>query len=354
MKNRRKIHVGEEFDSEILDERNQIAIRLENIANDASTYRSDPVGFWQGGIPVVMAGMTDAALFGLENGSDIGTHLSQDEVDSILGRSGVSVDHLTSTNDVTVRNAINKAVGSAFEIDLHDGFQNGTIHAPVGTSEVQQYGFTHPGADFAFLDGHGDVIALMNAKASLTYDIIAKHFAEHTTVNYVYATHEAAVDAAKHGLHVIDGLHDAVPLVDHHVVVDIGMSAEEYRRSISQMASSHEHGIFGFFDGHDFLHHVPWITLGLVSYRALKRNSNGISVKDNQAQVFRDVGRSGAAYGAAALLQHAGVPIPVTMAGTMFASATVQGIYQVQDQWRFLGQYDETLADRLEGTLTPA
>ena len=341
-----KINVREEFSSEIIEVRQSLATRLEELAEKASNYRSQSVGTWQGTLPVVAAGMLDVMHIRAETGNEATPSLQ-----GALNRSKVSSDHLTSHDPDTVRNAISKAKGAALEIDVHGAFQSGALHAPVGTDSVEQLSFTNPGADFAFHDSHGKVLALMNTKASNSYEIIAKHFVEHPDVNYVYATHEAAVDAAKHGMQVIDGVHGSVPLVHHHVVVDTGFTSHEYEQAIAHMTSSHEHGIFGFFDGDGIMDNIPWITVGLLAYRTYKRHGSGMTTAENKAQAIRDVGRSGAAYGAATLLQHAGVPVPVTMAGTMFAAASVQGIYQVKDQWQFLSQYDEMLASRVEAAI---
>jgi len=345
------LNVSDSFDEEILTERIGIATRLEELAKSASGYRSMPVGSWSGSIPVVVAGVADASIAHHRVGSDVGSMLSDDKVNEILDRSKVSLGHLHSVDPETVRNAFNKAVGAAFEIDVHNGLQSGVIHAPVGTEVVHQYSYTNPGADFGFsgIDKYSDV--LMNTKASTHYAIIAKHFAEHPTVNYVYATHEAAVDAARHGFHVVDGLHSPVPLVDHPIVVDTGISAVGYHDSLTDIATSHHHHLFGFIDVDGILDNVPWITLGLLTYRAYRRHASGLSSEENRTQALRDVGRSAAAYGAVVLLQHVGVPIPVTMMGSMFAAATVNGIFEVKDEWQFLGNYDDAIAGRLEAAL---
>jgi hypothetical protein len=338
-----KINILDEFSSEIIENRQNIASRLEDLASKSSEYRSQPVGAWRGTLPVVVAGMVDAMRAGSVPSFDVSPN-----IDDALERSSVTFDHLASNDSDTVRNAISKAKGAVLEIDVHSAFQAGTLHAPDGTDSVEQLSFTNPGADFAFRDTHGNIVALMNTKASNSYDIIAKHFSEHPNVNYVYATHEAATDAAKHGMQVYDGVRDSIPLVDHHVVVDTGLSAVEYEQALSQMVSSNERDIFGFLDGEGIIDNVPWITAGLVAYRAKKRHDAGMSSVENKAVIIRDVGRSGAAYGAAVLLQNVGVPFPATLAGAMFASASVQGVYRVKDQWQFLCQYDEMLADRLE------
>ena len=352
MADKSKINVSENFDEEILSKRKDVATRLEEMARRVADYRAVPIKEWTGTIPVVAAAVADAVLFHQQVHSDIGSMLSDDQVSAILNRSRVTFDHLHSVDPDTVRNAFNKAVGAAFEIDVQHGLQSGQIHAPLGTSAVHQYSYTNPGADFGFsgIKDHGDV--LMNTKASTHYALIAKHFAEHPAVNYVYATHEAAVDAARHGFHVVDGLHGPIPLVDHPIVVDTGISAIGYHDSLADVAASHHHHLLGLIDMHGILENIPWITVGLLTYRAYRRHSKGISADENRAQSVRDVGRSGAAYGAAVLLQHAGVPVPVTVVGSMFSAAAVNGIFEVKDDWQYLGDYDEAIAGRLEAMAT--
>lgn len=343
---RSKINVREEFSAEIIEVRQSLATRLEKLAADASAYRSHTVGAWQGTLPVVAAAMLDVMHVGADSENEASPSLQ-----GALDRSKVTEDHLTSHDPDTVRLAISKAKGAALEIDVQGAFQGGILRAPVGTDSVEQLSFTNPGADFAFHDSHGKVLALMNTKASDSYEIIAKHFVKYPDVNYVYATHEAAVDAAKHGMQVIDGVHGTVPLVHDHVVVDTGFLDREYEEAIGQMGLFHEHGIDAFLHGEGIIDNIPWITLGLLAFRAYKRHGSGMTSPENIAKSIRDVGRSGAAYGAATLLQHAGVPVPITIASSMFTSATVQGIYKVKDQWQFLSQYDEMLATRVEATI---
>lgn len=347
MPERTSLNVGDDFDESILDDRRRLVERLERMAREASSYRSRPVGEWSGTLPVVAAGFSDALMQSAHLGSDLGSSLSIQELHEAMDRSGVAVDHLRSADLDTVRNAVNKAVGSAFEIDVRNALQAGELHAPVGTDHFQQYSFTNPGADFGFsgIDGHRQI--LMNTKASLGYSVIQNHFVEYPHVNYVYATHEAAVEAARHGVQVVDGVHGVIPVVDHPIVIDTGMSASDYRHAFNDLVSSDHHHLFGWFGDDSVLGHVPWITLGLLTYRAARRHNSGMAIAENKRQGLRDLSRSGAAYGAATVLQHVGVPVPVTIVGSMFAAATTRGIFDVKDEWQFLAQYDETLANRL-------
>jgi len=47
-------------------------------------------------------------------------------------------------------------------------------------------------------------------------------------------------------------------------------------------------------------------------------------------------------------LQGAGVPIPVTLVGSMFSAAAVDGVFQVRDEWGSMAIHEHTLVSRLE------
>lgn len=77
--------------------------------------------------------------------------------------------------------------------------------------------FTTPGHDALLLDHSGNVVDLVQLKASSGADLIVHHLHAHPQVDTVWATTEAARDAASRGLHgVIDtGIsdHDLSPAV---------------------------------------------------------------------------------------------------------------------------------------------
>jgi len=79
-----------------------------------------------------------------------------------------------------------------------------------------------------------------------------------------------------------------------------------------------------------------------------KRQKLGVPFAQNKAATIRDATKSGTAYAVAVGLQVAGVPIPVTLIGSMFSAAAVDGVFQVRDEWGAMAIEEHTLASRLE------
>jgi hypothetical protein len=188
----------------------------------------------------------------------------------------------------------------------------------------------------------------MNTKASSSHEVIARHFARHPHVNYVYATDEAADSAARAGLTVIDGVSGSVPVTNQPVVVRTGVSESEYRRDLAEFVAHQDSSIAGWFDGEGVIEVVPWVTLGLLTFRALRRHQSGLKVSDNKRQTLRDSVRSGAALGTATLLQGVGVPLPVSLIGSTFSVAVVNGVVKVRDDWASLIRLEESFVSRVE------
>lgn len=332
-----KLDIDYDFDGAILDERRRLVSRFGEIAGNAAGYRSQPVGDWGGSVPVVVAPLADTLVqFDLPGGSGDSALLRDS-----LERSGLTPDQLSAHEGV-----VSLATGSALEIDVHEMIRAGELNIPVGTDSVTLLGRTHPGADFEFLDGSGSVIGLMNTKASNSYSIIAEHFATHPEVNYVYATHDAAVDAARHGFTVMNGLSDSIPLTHQPIVIDVGTSSNEYREAFAELASSDDGGFMGLFDGDSVVDNIPWITLGVLAYRAGRRHVGGMPLQENKTKLFRDSMRSGSVYGASVALQAAGVPVPVTIVASMFSAAAVEGVFRVKDEWGAMAGHEQSLATR--------
>ncbi len=331
------INIEESFDDSVLRERRELVARFEEVARRASAYRSQPIGDWGGTMPVVIAPLADTMISFDES---IGS-IDSDLLAASLERSGLTADQLSDHVGV-----VSLATGSALELDVQELIQSGALKVPNGTDSVELLGRTHPGADFAFKDQSGEVIGLMNTKASDSYAIIAEHFAKHPDVNYVYATQDAAVAAAERGYTVVDGMSDAIPLTSEPIVVSVDVASDEYRQAFADLAASDDGGFLGLVDGNSVIDNLPWITLGVLAYRARRRHLKGMPIQENKHVVFRDSIRSGSVYGTSVALQAAGVPIPVTVAASMFSSAAVEGVFRVKDQWGALAEHEQSLATR--------
>ena len=344
--NDHQLHINDEFESEILENRRRIIEKFEEIAGRASKFRNDQTNGSSGTIPLVVVGVVDAVRMVREASGDGVIELSQDEFRQVLERSGVKTSHLLNSQVDAAQLAANKAVGVAFELDLPELIRSGQIPIPAGTDTVKLNTFTHPGSDLTFLDSQGHVIAEANAKALMGHGGILEHFQNHPDVSIVYATHEAAVSAAAHGMTVVEGAHVVIPPGAGQVVVDTGISAAGYRESILGAAAHDDHGLFNFMGHHHLFNEIPWFTIMLIAYRARKRSSGGMPWIENRTRVVRESGKSGAGLTAVITLQHFGVPIPVTVASSFLSAAVVQGAFDVRDQWGFMASYEESMAMR--------
>ena len=346
-----RLNVDGQFDTAILDFRKASIERLERLAQFASGYASRPVGDWAGTVPVSIAATVDAARAVASSSSVVAADLfsdNRDQISAALARSSVSVGHLQSSDVDTVVTALNKATGAAFELEVQEMIRAGELAVPYSTASVELADFTNAGSDFRFLDADGNVIGLMNTKASLSHEVVAQHFAANPDVNYVFVTDEAADSAARAGYTVIDGLGGTLPLTGEPVVVRTGTSAQEYRDAFDQFAQEGESGISGWLDSGSVIDNIPVVTAGFLAYRMYKRRKLGAPFAQNKAATIRDAAKSGTAYAVAIGLQGAGVPIPVTLIGSIFSAAAVDGVFQVRDEWGAMAIHEHTLTTRLE------
>jgi hypothetical protein len=341
------LDIGHEANAALLEERRDIAKRYETLAFAYGDYRSAPIGNWKSSIPVVLTPAVESLWTFDPSSSDVFNDMDQDFLESAVDRSGLTVDQLEGGGDST-RAIMNSAVGSALELDVNEMFQAGELYAPSGTDSVRLLGRTHPGADFEFLDTSGNVVGLMNTKASSSYSIIAEHFEKYPDVNYVYATHDAAMAAADNGFTVVNGTSGSIPLTDQPIVVDVGVNSHDYREALQELANQDGGGMFGFINGDSIVDNIPWITLGVLAYRTRQRHTSGMGLSENKKMLFRDSMKSGTVYGVSGALQAAGVPIPVTMATSMLSAAAVQGVFKVKDDWGAMAAMESTLVDRAE------
>jgi hypothetical protein len=339
--------LDEEFDSVLLEDRKDIVGRYEALALAYGDYSSRPNNRWLRSLPVVLAPAVESQWTFDSSSSDVFNDMDRDFLESAVSRSGLTLDQIEGGSESTIA-VMNSAVGSALELDVNGMFQAGELRVPDGTDAVRLLGRTHPGADFEFLDNSGDVVGLMNTKASSSYSIIAEHFSKHPEVNYVYATHDAAEAAANHGYTVIDGIHGSIPLTSDPVVIDMGMNSTDYREALTGLAENDGDGFLGLFDGESIIDNIPFITLGVLAYRASKRHRNGVEFSENKKELMRDSMKSGTVYGVSGALQAAGVPIPVTMAVSMLSAAAVQGVFRAKDDWAALAATESALVASAE------
>ena len=72
---------------------------------------------------------------------------------------------------------------------------------------------------------------------------------------------------------------------------------------------------------------------------------------DNLQQLGRESARSASALAVGGILQHAGVPIPVTVIGTLCAASAAQGAFDVRDSWSMLSAQETLISQRAQSLL---
>lgn len=343
------LNVKNRLNRGLMESRSEIVKHYEAIAFAHGEYRSRLDELLMGVAPVVLApaidslwnfDSTEADVFGPKN-------FDEGFLQSALSRSGLSANQVQESLQST-EIVMNNAVGSAFEIEVNEMFLAGELRVPPGTDSVRLLGRTHPGADFEFRNSSGDVIGLMNTKASSTYSAISDHFEKYPDVNYVYATHDATVVAAENGYTVVNGVDGAIPITDSPVVVDVGVDSTDYREAMREMVESDDGSFLAILNGDSIIDSVPWITLGILAYRTGRRHKDGLDIATNRKALFRDSLKSGSVYGVSSALQAAGIPIPVTMVASLFSAAAVKGVFRAKDEWGALAAFEKSLVTQAE------
>lgn len=341
------VSIDGEFDSVVLEDRRDLAKRYEALALAYGDFRSTSGGHFGVPWPVVVAPAVESQWTFDSSSSNLFGGDNSDLLAAALDRSGLSADQLPD-NAESINGVLNSAVGSAFELDVNGMFDAGELPLPDGATGVRLLGRTHPGADFEFVNDSGDVVALMNTKASSGYSIISEHFEKYPEVNYVFATHDAAMNAAEHGYTVIDAASGSLPLTSDLVVVDVGTESTEYQDAFFEMAADQDGGLLGFLDGDSIVDNLPWITLGVLAYRTINRRNNGMEFSENKKELIRDSMTSGTVYGVSGALQALGVPMPITITTSMFSSAVVRGVFRARDDWASLVATESALVASAE------
>lgn len=341
-------------DLSILKQRKQIVEKFERIAFNGRLKSEEASEF--GFLPLVMASAIDGwrALEHSNNAFhfDNAGGVTNADVNSALERSGVDVHAFSEAQKEVIRGANTAVRGALFEVETNQQLHNGSLIVPKGTVSIEQQTFTHPGADFSFVGKDGRIIDNMNTKVAQSWDVIRDHYEHHPDVRLVYASSDAAQDAARHGLTVIDGHHGVIPLNGERVVVDVGTSSAHFQHQFEQhlkhiVDADHSHW-FDHLDIGDFYKHIPWISLGVIGLRAGLRYRAGVDKAENMKQMGRDSARSLGGMTGAALAHHVGASMPVAFFSALTSAAMVQGVFEVRDSWELVSRQEEYLGRTAE------
>lgn len=113
---------------------------------------------------------------------------------------GFDLDVLASYPQSAMDGLANAVKGALFELEVSQLVEAGDIPLPEGVAEFALVeSFNTPGIDAQLFDAHGDLIDVVQLKASGSADLIAHHLQSHPEVTNVWTTSEAALDAGARG-----------------------------------------------------------------------------------------------------------------------------------------------------------
>ncbi len=193
---------------------------------------------------------------------------------------------------------VNAVKGALFEQQVINGVGGGRLGEVVLPDGVtaRLADFTEPGVDVELVDPDGDVVDVVQLKASDNADIIARHLQQYPEISHVWTTHEAAARAAGRGIEVLDtGISDTA--LSEHV-----RDALEGSESMS------------FTDVVDDL--IPQVTLVMIFVGWIRARISGVDPADADADAVARVKRAllaSSLAGAAAQVLGDGIRLPVVL-----------------------------------------
>ncbi|MCB9379713.1 MAG: hypothetical protein H6513_03355 [Acidimicrobiaceae bacterium] len=251
-----------------------------------------------------------------------------------------------------LRGALTALRGAVGEQWVLDHLTSGALASPVGASAAELMTFTHPGTDVVFTGDDGHVVATANVKIASSARVILDHFAAHPDVPIVYASSDAAADAARHGLQVLT-MTDAAG--GHgHVVVDIGRSSVDFDHDVTSLLPE-TYGLDDVAFVAEFLDNIPWFSMGAIAVRAIQRLQAG----EARAAVLRDAGRDATVASVGATAAHAAASVASSELSValvaLTASSLTYAVTEVRRSWvdasvglRQAAELAEQIADRFD------
>jgi hypothetical protein len=264
--------------------------------------------------------------------------LDDDELLQAAQRAGLAQFDLAGADTERIRGALTALRGSVGEHWVLDRLRTRHLPLPDSTTSVEMLAFTTPGIDLVFSDAAGAITGAANVKIAATADVVLRHFERHPDVGLVYATSDAAADAAARGLQV---LQPGGSIAGHgSAVVDIGRTSGEFDRQIGETLARHGDAITTGADALDIAKLVPWASTATIAVRTLMRLRAGVARQDVGRHAAREATAAGAATAAAHTASQLTAPEPVVALAAMVTSAVTFGALDVRRSWN-------TLADQL-------
>ena len=272
--------------------------------------------------------------------------IDQSELEQAASRANIDTGALEVATQEELRGYWSAIRGAAGELHVTEQLASGELPLPVGTDTAQLEGFTVPGRDISFFVGD-DYATAANVKIASSADVIVEHFARYAeTVPIVYASSDAAADAAERGYSVIDATQEWVD-VDGPVVVDIGVPSNEFDEIVTGDLADAPLDLGVDLDADRILDEFPWLATGMIGVRAVYRLAKGASAADVARATGRDATTAAAAITGGKLVATLGGPDPVSFAAGIAAGWSAHAALEVRRAWKDHGDSDEALADRL-------
>lgn len=285
------------------------------------------------GVPLVVVAAT---LDGLSAQDAYGDLLSDQELALAADRAGIDLASVDPSTMEELRGYLSALRGAAGEHAVVSLLTTGALPAPAGADIVTLEPFTTPGVDLHFVGPGLDTAA--NVKIAADADVILAHFARYASqVPIVYASSDAAADAAERGLRVI-AAGDALDLAAGPVVVDMGVASDTFDNEIiPYLDGSHVE------DGLDLLPDIPWFSVGMIAVRGIARIRAGASAAEAARQAGNDAVRAGVTLAAGKTASIVGLPDPATAAAAITAGMAASAALEVRRSWRAAALRDSQL-----------
>lgn len=255
--------------------------------------------------------------------------LGDTELEWAARRAGLENFDIDGADTEQLRGVLTSVRGAVGEQWVLERLRDHQLPVPEGAVAAELLPFTTPGVDLVFTDDGGATVGTANVKIAGTADVVLRHFERHPDVAIVYATSEAATDAASRGVPVValgNPLPEGTP-----VVVDIGRSARSFDEEIGATLSSADQ--MNHWDAIDL---IPWFSVTAIGVRAALRLRAGAPRDRVATQVGRDVTAAGAALVAARIASRITNSEPTTALIAMLTSALTFGALDVRRAWTTL------------------
>lgn len=194
--------------------------------------------------------------------------LTPDELFAAAQRAGINLDAARAADGPALQGFVSALRGTAGELHTLERLAAGDLASPAGTVRGELVAHHHPGVDLAFYDAAGRLVDTANVKIAANPDIVLRHFGRYPEVRLVYAPTDTADRLGAMGFHVVrpDG---AIPATGQ-AVIDLGVPTETFDADVRDALAGTVVDV-----STPLTQLIPWLGLGAVAVRALRRLASG-------------------------------------------------------------------------------